>query len=87
MNFDKEIYPSDMQDRLEEAVINSAENCVKERIAEKEMSCDDCGSEDLEAEVRNMEGEEYSQKAVCADCGEEKEIEVKLDDLRSAPVL
>ncbi|MFB6116418.1 MAG: hypothetical protein ABEK10_02790 [Candidatus Nanosalina sp.] len=83
MDFNKEIYPDQIKEKLEKAVINSAENYVEAKIAEEEMKCRECSSQNLEAEVNHESTSSYSQKAVCSECGTERSIEVDTGDLSS----
>lgn len=86
MEFDKEVYPDEMKEKLEEAVMNSAENYVDSEIREREMNCENCGSEELEPEVSREEQGSYTEKAVCSECGSEQNIQVDISDLRSASI-
>lgn len=81
MHFNKQIYPEEMQDKLERAVENSAENFIQNKINEEDPSCGECGSESLEPEVENSQ-KEFCETAVCSDCGNTVEFDVEPGDLK-----
>jgi superfamily II helicase len=84
MDFDRELYPEQMRDKLEKAVKNSAENYVDDIIKEEEPVCDNCGSEEFSPKIEKKEGKEFDETAVCNSCGEEKSFEVNVKDLKDA---
>lgn len=86
MKFNKNIYPDEMKDKLEEAVINSAEGHIKDKIQEEDMACGECGSDNLEAEIVRQDGNDYRNNVVCNDCDSVKQVEVEVSDLKSNSV-
>lgn len=86
MEFDKDVYPDEMKEKLEKAVMNSAKNYVDSEIQEKEMKCGECGSDQLEPEVSKGKDDEYAEKAVCIECGSKQDVNVDISDLRSASI-
>jgi len=81
MDFNKEIYPEEMQEKLETAVENSAENFIQNKIDEENPSCEECGSESLQPEVENKQ-KEFSETAVCSACGNVIDFDVEPGDLK-----
>lgn len=86
MKFNKSIYPDEMKDRLEEAVINSAEGQIRDRIEDSGIKCDKCGSDNLKAKVVSGDGNNYQNNVICSDCDYMKEVEVEVSDLKSSSV-
>lgn len=82
MEFNKQIYPEEMQDKLERAVEKSAENFIQNKIKEENPSCGECGSESLEPEVKNKQ-KEFSETAICSDCGNIIEFDLEPGDLKN----
>jgi len=81
MEFNKQIYPEEMQDNLEKAVENSAENYIENKLKEESPSCEECGSESLEAKVENSK-KDFSEKAICVDCGNIMKFDLEPGDLK-----
>ncbi len=83
MEFDRELYPEEMRDRLEKAVRNSAENYLERKVKEESFECSECGKKDFKPVVKKNEGN-YKEEVICNSCGNEREINVEIGDFKSS---
>lgn len=82
MDFDKELYPEKMRDRLEKAVKNSAEKHINAKLNEEESKCGECGHDELKPVIKKQ-GNKYNEKVQCKNCGKRRQINVELKNLSS----
>lgn len=84
MDVDIELYPEPVRDKLEDAIKQSVDGYINKEIRENNLECPECGeTSSFDSQVESDGNGNYNESAICAGCGEEVDVEVKIGDLRS----